>query len=329
MQICAQCLRQIRTKKFLSRRYLATAAAVVPDAPLPQLTTSSPPIARFPPNQPPSHRPPEFRKSQLHRQYTSLLRSTPLLLLFSHFNLQSREWMSLRRELNIALQKCDEQTQSSLADSIKIQVIKAGIFESALRIVEYYRPPPPTSPPHPSDPETQSSNSTIQNLSFDSNDPGFTHSLSRQAHDSVADMRGKHPLTPLLAGPLAVMSFPEVSPPHLKAALSVLAPDKGAGFPPPTRRAMPGYYDVPVQSGVQKLLLLGARVDGKVIDQFDVRWVGGLEGMAGLRAQLVGLLNAAGAGLVQTLEGAGKSLWLTVESRRTVLEEEEGKGKEA
>lgn len=76
------------------------------------------------------------------------------------------------------------------------------------------------------------------------------------------------------------------------------------------------------------MMLLGARVEGRVLDQGGVQWVGGLEGMEGLRAQLVALLGAAGANLVGTLEGAGRSVWLTMEGRRGLLEEEEKEKKQ-
>ena len=59
------------------------------------------------------------------------------------------------------------------------------------------------------------------------------------------------------------------------------------------------------------------------------RWVGGIEGgMEGLRSQLVGMLGSVGAGVTGALESAGRTLWVTVEGRRGMLEEEEsGKGK--
>ena len=236
--------------------------------------------------------------------------------------------MSIRRELTIALQRCDEETQTSLSQGIKIQVIQSRIFEVALRLVDYYNPPSPASPPHPSDPTTQSSNDTISNVTPNAEDPLYTHSLSTHAHDAVLHMKGKHPLAPLLAGPLALVTFSEISPQHLKTILQVLAPDRPGGFPAPTRRILPGYYDPPVQNGVQKLMLLGAKVEGKVFDQNAVKWVGGLPGIDGLRAQLLALLGAAGGSLVQTLEGASKSLWMTMESRRSVLEEEQNGKKE-
>ena len=85
-----------------------------------------------------------------------------------------------------------------------------------------------------------------------------------------------------------------------------------------------------MQAGLQKLLLLGARVEGKVFDQEGTRWVGGIEGgIEGLRAQLVHLLSSAGASITGALEGVGKSLWLTVEGRRDMMEKEDNSKNEA
>lgn len=108
----------------------------------------------------------------------------------------------------------------------------------------------------------------------------------------------------------------------MRAALSILSP-KAPTFAAPTRKANPGYHDPSTQAGLQKLLLLGARIEGQVFDQEGARWVGGIEGgMEGLRAQLVHLLSSVGAGVTGALEGVGKSLWFTVEGRRGMLEEE-------
>lgn len=71
-------------------------------------------------------------------------------------------------------------------------------------------------------------------------------------------------------------------------------------------------------------MLLGARIDGQVFDRDGTRWVGSIDGgIDGLRAQLVGMLQGFGAGLTQTLESAGRSIWFTMESRRNMLEEEQ------
>ena len=111
----------------------------------------------------------------------------------------------------------------------------------------------------------------------------------------------------------------------MRAALSILSP-KAPTFAAPTRRANPGYHDASVQAGLQKLLLLGARVEGRVFDTEGTRWVGGIGGgLDGLRGQLVQMLGSVGAGVTGALESAGRTLWVTVEGRRGMLEEE-GKG---
>lgn len=328
LRLCPDCLQRLnrRSTSSSSYRYLSATSAITPAPPIYQITTSRAPITRFPPTQPPSHKPPEYRKSQLHRQYTSLLRSTPLMLIFQHNNLKATEWMSIRRELHSALAKVDESQNTNLAPQIKVQAIQGGIFESALLVAEYYTPEQHISPyiPHPTDPSTQSS-ATIANHLPDSKDPTLTHFLSSTAHNAVSKYKHTHALRPLLAGPLAIVTFPIVTPQHMRATLSILSP-KAPTFTAPTRRANPGYHDASVQAGLQKLLLLGARVEGKVFDQEGTRWVGGIEGgMEGLRAQLIHLLSSVGAGVTGALESVGKSLWLTVEGRREMLED---KGKE-
>ncbi|KAF7592751.1 hypothetical protein BBP40_012509 [Aspergillus hancockii] len=295
------------------------------------MTRSVAPIARSPPSQPPSHRNPEYRRSQLLRQYTSLIRTTPLMVFFQHDNLQSVEWAAIRRELSKAMQKVDEKIASEgrslepLAPHIKVQIVQTSIFEVALRIVEYFHPNVSAvaagQPPSAVNPVTQTSAEIP--LSGSRDDPTLSHDLSRAAHDAVLHMKGKHELTPLLVGPIAALSIPHMSPEHLKAALTVLAP-KAAGFPAPTRKANPDWHELPVQNGLNKLALLAARVDGKVFDVEQTKWVGSIEGgMDGLRSQLVIALQNMGSSVTSTLEGAGKSVYFTLESRRIVLEDEQ------
>lgn len=342
--ICTRCLRALakrslsQWKPLLHPRYATTAAAITPAPPIDQTIISPPPIARYPPTQPPSHRPPEFRKSQLHRQYTSLLRSTPLMLFFHHNNLKANEWMAVRRELAQALRSYEDQTnknnpdqndgnnQPSLSQSIKIQIIQSHIFSAALRVVEYWDPNPKSSKPPPSsslsDPSAQSSATGIPNTTPTPKSPALTHALSRKAHSAVLFKKHSHPLSPLLSGPVAILVFPTVSPGYLKTALSILAP-QAPNFPAPTRRANPGYHDPITQAGLHKLVLLGASVEGKVFDVDGVKGVAGIEGgLEGLRGTLVGMLQGVGAGVTGALEGAGRSLYLTVEGRRVMLEEE-------
>ncbi|KAL8760776.1 MAG: hypothetical protein Q9184_003061 [Pyrenodesmia sp. 2 TL-2023] len=336
--LCTRCLRRLSRKThtqwqpLLHSKHLSTAAAITPAPPIEQTIISAPPLTRYPPTQPPSHRPPEFRKSQVHRQYTSLLRSTPLMLLFQHNNLKAIEWMAIRRELASALSAHEQNSssdspESNISHAIKLQIIQSSIFSAALRIVEYWDPSQSSSnaPPSsdPLDPSTASSAAGIPNTTPSPTDPALTHALSRSAHAAVASKKRSHPLTPLLCGPVAILTFPTVSPAHLKTALSILAP-KAPNFSAPTRRANPGYHDPVTQAGLQKLMLLGARVEGRVFDMGGARWVGGIEGgLEGLRGQLVGMLQGVGAGVTGALEGAGRSLYFAVEGRRMMLEEEE------
>lgn len=250
------------------------------------------------------------------------------MLLFQHNNLKANEWVGIRRELSAALQKVDAARVTAghppepLADAIKIQIIQTGIFAAALRVVEFYKPELMASAPtlNPTDAATPSS-ATIP-VSSPSGDE-LKHSLSKAAYEAVVDTRTSHALDPLLSGPLVLLTFPNVSPQHLKTALSILSPSAPL-FPAPSRRANPGWHDTAVQSGLQKLLLLGARVEGKVFDVDGTKWVGSIDGgLDGLRAQLVVMLQGIGAGVTNVLESAGRSIYFTVEGRRTMLEDEQ------
>lgn len=228
------------------------------------------------------------------------------------------EWASIRRELARALAKTDTAlpNQEDLADGIKLQVIQTNMFEPALRITEYHDPSMPTPVPM----------SGAPSFAHEKDDPSLTHALSTRAYLTAQEHRGEHPLSPLLTGSLAILTFPTVSPQHVASALSVLSPLKPR-FPAPTRRAAPSYYEPDVQDGLKKLLLLGARVEGRAFDEQGVRWMGGIEGgLDGLRAQLVMLLQNAGVGLTGALEGLSKNLWMTLESRRQDMEEKAGGG---
>ncbi|KAL3476359.1 hypothetical protein BJX99DRAFT_142010 [Aspergillus californicus] len=312
-------------------RHASTATATTPAPSIEQMTVSPPPIARFPPSQPPSHRSPESRRSQLLRQYTSLIRTNPLVVFIQHDNLQAVEWAAIRRELNKAMQKVDAKIAAegrstpALAPHIKVQIVQTHIFDVALRIVEYFRPNKSTlekgKSPSAVNPATQTSAEI--SLAGSRDDPTLTHDLSRVAQAAVRNMKGKHALSTLLVGPVAVLSIPHVSPEHLKAAMSVLAP-KAFGYPAPTRRANPEWHELPVQNGLNKLNVLAARLDNQVFDVDQTKWVGSIEGgIDGLRSQLIMSLQSMGSSITSALEGAGKSLYFTLESRRSVLEDEQ------
>lgn len=282
-----------------------------------------------PPTKPPSARPPETRKSQLLRSYTSLLRSAPLILLFQHNNITTVEWSALRRELKAALAEVPPPTPGpsgvlpiDLAPHVKIQVARTRMFHQALKILEFYDPSATPAPPA----EDQGQRKSKKH---------YTHDLSLAAYEAVkaAEKEGVSQdsayaqIAPLLVGPIALLTMPAVSPAHLAAALSVLAPQAPA-FPAPTRKKRPGYYDPAVQSALQKMLLLGGRVENKAFDSDGVRWVGGIAGgLEGLRGQVVSMLQNAGLSLTSALEGTSKSLYFTMSNRQTMLEDaEKGEG---
>jgi large subunit ribosomal protein L10 len=249
------------------------------------------------------------------------------MLLFQHNNLKSSEWVGIRRELTIALRKIDDanaaagHAREDLADGIKLQIIQTGLFSTALKIVEFYKPG--EGGPARLDPTDPSTPSSASMPIYSSKGEELTHTLSKAAHEAIASMKTAHELDPLLSGPLVLLTFPTVNPQYMKTALSILAPS-APNFPAPTRRANPGWHDPAVQGGVQKLLLLGARVEGKVFDVEGTKWVGGIEGgLEGLRGQLVAMLQSIGGGITNTLESAGRSLYFTVEGRRGMLEDEE------
>lgn len=285
------------------------------------------PADYVPPTKPPTARPADSRKSQLLRTYTSLLRSTPLILIFQHNNLTAVEWAAVRRELRIALGNVASQgtDAAEVTSKAQLQVIRTRIFDVALKIVEFHDP----SKVKPTAASTLSGK-TIKVV--------YDHDLSKAAFKAVKDATSSDvplpessayaQMSPLLVGPLAILTLPAVSPAHLAAALSVLSPSPPA-FPAPSRKKNPMYYDPIAQSGFQKLMLVGGRVEDKVFDLDGVKWVGGIEGgLDALRAQLVHMLQSAGLGLTSALEGASKSLWLTMESRRSVMEEEQNGPKE-
>jgi large subunit ribosomal protein L10 len=235
--------------------------------------------------------------------------------------------MALRRELAQALRKTDEKEHTNYVDIIKLQIVQSGILSAALNLIAFYNP---NSTTHHTNNNTRNKPNTNNSL----NTISATHLLSTHAHKVARrhSQTSTHGLEALLSGPLALLPFPAVLPSHLATTLSILSPSPQ--FPSPKRRTNPAYFDTAVQSGLQKLMLLGARVEGRAMDAEGLTWVGGIQGgLDGLRAELVRLvggeevkgglvrvLEGVGSGLVGTLEGSGKGLWGVLEGRRGMLE---------
>ncbi|ATY66294.1 hypothetical protein A9K55_001399 [Cordyceps militaris] len=275
------------------------------------------PVQYSPVTKPPSARPAETRKSQLIRTYTSLLRTTPLILFFQHSNLTAIEWAAVRRELKKAVSAIPptivgpDGMAIDISDSVQLQVLRTKMLDVALKIVEFYNP---------------EAAAAMDTTARTTRGP-IIHDLSEAAYQAIhkAEVTSESAysqIEPLMVGPIAALVMPAVSPAHLAAALSILSPVPGS-FPPPTRKKNPGYHEPICQNGLAKLTLVGGRIEGKVFDQSGVNWVGGIPGgMDGLRAQLVRVLQSTGLGITSTLEGGSKNLWLALEGRKEQLTDE-------
>jgi len=224
----------------------------------------------------------------------------------------------LSESLSQSEKASDSEDARELAANIKIHIVQTAIFKSALKVVEFYNPLKSSKSSSIATQQPSQSKSSPDTIAAQIN-----HGLSKRAWRESRKVARKqqHGLEPLMSGPLMMLSFPSASPAHVATALKILSP--GDKFTAPKRKANPGYYEPDCQAGLQKLMLLGARVEGRALDRDGVKWVGGIEGgLDGLRAQLIGLLSSAGAGLAGVLEGVSKNLWLTVESRRLQLQDE-------
>ncbi|ABN65856.2 predicted protein [Scheffersomyces stipitis CBS 6054] len=110
----------------------------------------------------------------------------------------------------------------------------------------------------------------------------------------------KHPLSPLLNGPTAVITIPKCEPSVVNDVLKV------------------------IKNAQDKLILIGARVESSVFDVVEINKFKDLPNKEQLQAQLAGLLTIlGGAGLVRTLETASSVLYLTMEQRLKDLDPSE------
>lgn len=247
---------------------------------IPTTTTST--TQPHPAVQPPSHKDPKARKTYLHRLYVSLLRSSPVAIVFQHNNVLAREWTALRLELDKALRRAGVEDVGA-----RVTVVHAGLLFSAVRAVE----------------------------------AGHAgHAGAPEVHAEGAKAKGGHALRNVLSGPIGLLTMARVDPRALRAALDLLFPVAGK---------FPRGVEPVAKAGMEKLSLLAGRVErGRVLDGEGVRWVGGLQGVEGLRGELVAMLRGVGGGeVVRSLERVGMGVVGTVEGRRRMLEEEEQGGK--
>ncbi|KAJ3473591.1 hypothetical protein NLG97_g10228 [Lecanicillium saksenae] len=137
------CSRPIATRAPLIGRESVRQYAVASTA---NAAAAVAPVQYSPATKPPSARPAETRKSQMIRTYTSLLRTTPLILFFQHSNLTAVEWAAVRRELQKAVSAVPSTIAGpdgqpiDISDSVKLQVLRTNMFDVALKLVEFYNP---------------------------------------------------------------------------------------------------------------------------------------------------------------------------------------------
>lgn len=105
-----------------------------------------------------------------------------------------------------------------------------------------------------------------------------------------------HSLSPLLAGPTGIISFPTSNPKNLEGVIKILKTFK------------------------EKAFVIGAKIENSTFDINQIDLIKDLPLKPELQSQLTGLLSVlGGAGLIQTLESTPKSLYLTMVSRETDL----------
>lgn len=123
------------------------------------------------------------------------------------------------------------------------------------------------------------------------------------------------PLLSSVQGPTAMLAFPTLDPPQLKAVLRMI----DRAIPKPQPGAHPG----------PSLKVIGAYVDGRVLQPAGIQALSTLPSLDTLRAQLVGLLSAPAAQIAGVLDQArGGRLSRTLDGLRASLEES-SKEKEA
>ncbi|KAF3918446.1 hypothetical protein ABW21_db0202212 [Orbilia brochopaga] len=260
---------------------------------------------------PPSHRPYNSRGNLLHRSYISLLRATPLLVIFQHNNSRATELVSIRRELRTAMANVDAMVAASrpppvpredgtvrpqprpVGEQVKMTVMNTAVLKAALRSAEFL-----------------------------SKDAEVRSSSSPEAYDLTLQYTDVHPLSTVLIGPTGVIQFPEVSPPHLLGVLNLLFPEKFTF----RKGTDPGFI-----SGVQKLVLLGAKVDkigGATIDTDALKHITTLGDLTTLQGQLLGVMQSAGGSLISMIQSPARGLWFVMDGRRKMLDPNHGKESE-
>ncbi|KAI8990653.1 hypothetical protein BD414DRAFT_484372 [Trametes punicea] len=244
------------------------------------------------------------RKTYLYNQYTRLLQSSfdrPLIL-FEHSDFSANRLVQLRADI---------------ADAVAKHARAAGPSLAA-----------PSPAPVPA-PEAFPTFTVLRTSLF-----GVALREMNQFDDAM-----RREIAKSVTGSLAVLSFPSLNPPQLKAVLRVLArsvPTRQpkskeqieeekkaaeAAFVPGRRPKRQRPEPIP------DLKLLGALIEGRLFKAEGVQSVAELPTLDGLRAQIVGLLSAPAAQLSMVLsEASGGKLARTLEGFKKSLEPQSPEG---
>ncbi|KAI0714812.1 hypothetical protein C8Q76DRAFT_728237 [Earliella scabrosa] len=242
------------------------------------------------------------RKTYLYNQYIRLLDSTSTapLLLFEHTDFSAKRLIQLRADITAAAAKA------------------AGT--------------PSLASPSPTPAPTTNATPTFTVLKT-----GLFGVALREAHQFDRAMQRQVAKT--VTGSLAVLSFPSLNPPQLKAVLRTLA----RAVPPRKPKTAQELEDekkaaeaafVPGRrpkrqrpTAIPDLKLLGAIIEGRLFLSEGVQSVAELPTLDALRAQIVGLLSAPAAQLAMVLsEASGGKLARTLEGFKKSLEPEGQEG---
>ena len=132
-------------------------------------------------------------------------------------------------------------------------------------------------------------------------------------------------LNNIFVGPIATLTFDEVSPAYISNVMAALDKTLGAGRPHP--KPVAGQHSKEAKNVNTRILPLAAVIahsDGSraLIDIPSLRDIGLLPTLDVLRSQIVGLLSSTPSQLAATLEQArGGQVALTLDARRRQLEE--------
>ena len=257
------------------------------------------------------------RKSFLYDEYAQLLSRREPLLFLTHSNFSAQQLIRLRRDIAALKVPPPSLTRPPASASVAASVAAS----------------PPASPPASAPPKLTVIRTGILGVVLRDR-PGLATPQKRALAKLVAP------------GPLAVLTLPELSPPHLAALLRTLEravpPRKRGPSPTAARAERVGERDAAAAARLAalensttpgrrpkrfrpdlppELELKGAMIEGRLFATDALKNVARLPTLDTLRAQLLGLISAPAARLAGVVgEAGGRQLAITLDGFRKGLE---------